>query len=99
MQNKKDYEPHFDGPAYVPERDFDRLTNQQKNITEYMESHDWVTLREVSEATGAPEASASSSIRNLRKARFGGRTVSRRYEGNGLFCYKLEPKEEQLSLI
>ena len=44
----------------------------------------------LSNATGAPEASASAALRDLRKKKFGFRTVSRRYEGNGLYAYKLE---------
>jgi len=83
-------EPHFDGDDYVHERDFNRLMPQLQKVKQYMEENNWVTLSELSNATGAPEASASAALRDLRKKKFGFRTVSRRYEGNGLYAYKLE---------
>jgi hypothetical protein len=51
------------------------------------------TLKEVSEITGAPEASASAGIRNLRKERFGGFTVDREHISNGLYKYRLNRDE------
>jgi len=68
---------------------------QLHKVKEYMEGNDWVTLSELSSATGAPEASASAAIRDLRKKKFGFRTVSRRYDGNGLYAYKLEPEDHK----
>ena len=79
---------NFDGPALTP-ADNIRLTNQQALIVAYMRSGEWRTLREIAEFTGAPEASASAQLRNLRKPRFGGHTVERRHEGGGLYSYRL----------
>ena len=86
-------DPHFDGDDYVHERDFNRLMPKLQKVKQYMEENDWVTLSELSNATGAPEASASAALRDLRKKKFGFRTVSRRYQGNGLYAYKLEPAD------
>jgi hypothetical protein len=43
----------------------------------------------VARMTGDPEASVSAQLRHLRKPRFGGHTVERRYMSNGLYEYKL----------
>jgi len=60
-------DPHFDGDDYVHERDFNRLMPQLQKVKQYMEENDWVTLSELSNATGAPEASASAALRDLRR--------------------------------
>jgi len=54
-----------------------------------MKDGKWRTLREVSDVSGTPEASASSALRDFRKAKFGGYTVEKRYVSNGLYEYKL----------
>jgi hypothetical protein len=81
---------YFDGVDYNHERDQKRLVKQSDRIFEFMKSGEWKTLRQISDATGAPEASASAALRDFRKERFGSHTVDRRYVTNGLYEYKLE---------
>jgi len=72
----------FDGPAYRPEHDRERLTGQLRRIVDVMKDGEWRTLEEIREATGAPEASVSAQLRHLRKARFGKHTVLKRRRGD-----------------
>ena len=83
----------FDGATYEHKRDSHRLTGQMQRIYDCMSNGMWYTLKEVSEITGAPEASASAGIRNLRKERFGGFTVDREHISNGLYKYRLNRDE------
>lgn len=92
----------FNGPAYEPEWDRERLTGQIKRIYGLMTDHQWRTLREISAATHDPPASISAQLRHLRKQRFGSHTINRRRRGDehaGLFEYQLlagaELKEEK----
>jgi hypothetical protein len=39
--------------------------------------------------TGAPPASVSAQLRHLRKPRFGGFTVEKRYLRDGLYTYRV----------
>lgn len=85
-------ELRFDGPAYSPAHDRERLTGQILRIFDLMKDQNWRTLREISEATGDPEASASAQLRHLRKERFGSHVVERRPRGDrshGLHEYRL----------
>ena len=54
-----------------------------------MSDGNWKTLGQISEATGAPQASASAALRDFRKDRFGAHIVNRRYVHNGLYEYQL----------
>lgn len=79
----------FDGSDYLPERDNERLTRQHDKVFNLMKDGEWRTLDEISEAIKEPQASISAQLRHLRKARFGGHTVNKVYQGNGLFKYQL----------
>src|SRR5678815_2903128 len=79
--------PWFEGPD-LDQADQVRLTNQQARIVAFMASGQWHTLREISDATGAPEASGSAQLRHLRKPRFGSHTIERRHVGGGLYQYR-----------
>ena len=83
----------FDGSDYVHERDSKRLGTQLEQIRDFMEGREYLTLQEISDATGHPHASVSAQLRNLRKQRFGGRTIDKKHISNGLYSYKLMPKE------
>lgn len=72
----------FDGPAYRPEHDRDRLTGQLKRIVDVTKDGEWRTLEEIAEATHDPEASISAQLRHLRKPRFGSHTVLKRRRGD-----------------
>lgn len=79
----------FDGADYVPERDNERLTGQLSRIWRCMKDGKWRALHTIAATTNDPEASISAQLRHLRKARFGGHTVNRRYMGGGLYEYQL----------
>lgn len=80
----------FDGETYEPEKDRDRLTGQLERVARVMGSGRWMTLRALSEAAAAPEASVSARLRDMRKPRFGGHTVERRrVDGGGEWEYRL----------
>jgi hypothetical protein len=82
--------PHFDGPELTVE-DEARLARQQQAVGTFMADHGWHTLHEISDRTGAPEASVSARLRDLRKPRFGEHVIEkRRVEGHpGLWEYRL----------
>lgn len=82
----------FDGATYNPDRDSDRLAAQMLRVFEVMRDHRWHTLPDISARTADPEASVSARLRDLRKDRFGGHTILRRYVRRGLFEYQL-PEE------
>ena len=95
-------EPHFNGPNYVPELDFKRLTGQIKRVFYTMADGKWWTLAEIARFTRDPEASVSAQLRHLRKDRFGGHTILKRRRGDpkqGLFEYCLVPNYSQQKLI
>jgi hypothetical protein len=85
--------PDFDGDDYVADRDNARLTNQIDKVRMYMENAGYLTVKQIAADLKQPEPSVSAQIRNLRKDRFGARTVNREYRGNGCYAFKLEPKE------
>tara|TARA_R110002167_G_scaffold282191_1_gene487457 strand:+ start:372 stop:665 length:294 start_codon:yes stop_codon:yes gene_type:complete len=86
--------PDFDGDDYVADRDNARLTNQIDKVRMYMENAGYLTVKQIAADLKQPEPSVSAQIRNLRKDRFGARTVNREYRGNGCYAFKLEPKED-----
>jgi hypothetical protein len=79
----------FNGPAYDPVRDNERLGNQFDAIFALMKDGVYRTLPAIEEATGYPQASISAQLRHARKKRFGSHTVNRRHIKNGLFEYQL----------
>lgn len=83
--------PDFDGRTYNRARDGGRLKRQLLLVRDAMADHGWHTLHELSEALGEPEASISARFRDLRKPKFGGHIVDRRYLHDGLFAYRMQP--------
>lgn len=83
----------FNGADYKPERDNARLTGQILRVFDVVNDNNWYTLKQISEKTGDPEASVSAQLRHLRKPRFGGYVVEREYINNGLYKYRVLPKE------
>jgi hypothetical protein len=79
----------FNGDDYVPPRDNPRLTVQYFRIFALMRDQRWRSLPAIEALTGDPPASISAQLRHMRKARFGGHTVNRRYLGDGLYEYQL----------
>lgn len=97
-----DYRPHpyptrlerdFDGETFEPARDHDRLARQLDAVADVMADGAWRTLREIATACGAPESSVSARLRDLRKPRFGAHHVERRYQGDGVWAYRVIDRE------
>jgi hypothetical protein len=84
----------FSGNTYDPEQDQSRLAVQLVAVREVMRDGRWRTLETISGLVGAPEASVSARLRDLRKARFGSWTVERRriVAGAGLHEYRVTAK-------
>lgn len=86
-------EMRFDGATYCHDRDAPRLADQTKLVFALMQDGKFRTLASIASQTGAPEASVSARLRDLRKARFGAHTVNREYLGNGQYQYQLVVRE------
>lgn len=84
--------PDHDGKTYDRTKDRRRLNKQTQRVFDYMCRHDWVTLRQASDALDIGEASVSARIRDLRKEEFGGFVVDRRAVPGkrGLYEYRLQ---------
>ena len=87
---KAQFSLRFDGSDYDHKRDGIRLTGQLERVFDVMKNGQWITLRELADRSRCPEASASAQLRNLRKERFGGFVIEKKYDHNGLFLYKLK---------
>jgi hypothetical protein len=79
----------FRGATFVSERDGERLGAQLAAVKTFVLDGKWHTLAEISEATGAPEASVSARLRDLRRERHGSYTIQREYLDRGLWQYRL----------
>lgn len=66
-----------DGETFSRSLDFTRLNKQAQAVARYMQDGMWHSLAEISDATGAPEASVSARLRDFRKPKFGGVRVDR----------------------
>ena len=84
----------FDGSDYIHKRDGIRLTGQLERVFNVMKNGDWITLRQLATKSKCPEASASAQLRNLRKDRFGGYLIEKKYSHLGVFLYKLKEEEK-----
>lgn len=85
----------FDGETYDDTRDRTRLARQMAAVRRVMAPGDWWTLGLLAAVVGAPEASVSARIRDLRKPRFGGYTVEKRYRARGVWEYRMVPEERE----
>jgi hypothetical protein len=91
--------PDFDGPAYDPEHDRNRLASQLGRIYDCMRDGRWRTLTEIRQQTTDSEASISAQLRHLRKPRFGTYRVERRHRGDpgkGLYEYRVLPPADRV---
>ncbi len=91
---------HFDGETYDAVRDHDRLASQLTDVRDTMLDGVWRTLALIEAMTGHPQASVSARLRDLRKLKFGGYTVERRYVQAGLYEYRvLSPDHSTAPLL
>jgi len=82
----------FEG-AESTKDDNERLFSQHERIFDLMIDGKWRTLKEISKAVKAPEASVSAMLRSFRRKKFGGHIVDRRPASerrNGLYEYQLK---------
>jgi hypothetical protein len=82
--------PPIHGATFDESLDYDRLNRQQRLVYAVMADGQWRTLAEIHTLTGAPEASVSARLRDLR--RVAGAAVDRRRRGDpklGLHEYRL----------
>lgn len=89
QQDLFDYEPHFDGQTYEPERDHVRLTGLLCRVRDLMDDGNWRTLASIQRVCGGTEASISARLRDLRKEKFGGLNIEHRHISRGLWEYRL----------
>lgn len=59
--------PQIGGATYVPSLDRERLGDQFLRVWDLMIDGHWRSLRQISDATGDPEASVSARLRDVRK--------------------------------
>lgn len=78
----------FDGWTYDPDRDHDRLNQLLGRVEAQVADGRWYTLHELALLAGGSEASVSARLRDLRKPKFGGHTIERRYIADGLWEYR-----------
>lgn len=69
------------GPTMTDELDGPRIAKQLADVRQAVGDGMWWTLAELAEVVGAPEASISARLRDLRKPQFGGHTVNRQRRG------------------
>ncbi len=82
----------FFGGGYNEKMDRKRLTTQIRKLINLMIDGSWRTLREISKAINAPEASVSAGLRMLRRKSMGAHTVDKKRRGEprqGLWEYQL----------
>lgn len=85
----------FDGAGYDPVRDNARLTNQLERVFDVMRDGRFRSLDRIAHEANAPAASVSAQLRHLRKPRFGGHTVNKSYQGDGLYLYQLVVRKDR----
>lgn len=80
------------GTCYDATVDRSRLQKQHEVIRDLMIGNGWMTLGEIENITGYPQASISAQLRHLRKGRFGGYRVDKQRRSPGTWEYRvLEP--------
>lgn len=81
----------FDGATFSAPRDGERLHAQLVAVRQFMvcNADCWWSLEELEVALGYPQASISARLRDLRKAKFGGFEIARKYMARGQWAYRL----------
>lgn len=79
----------FDGDTFNQTRDGARLAGGLDRVRALMSDGDWRTLHVIATETAQSEAGASARLRDLRKSRFGGHQVERKYVAHGQWAYRL----------
>ncbi len=77
------------GNTFDRTRDGHRLNGQAADVYHFMQSGEWVSLKQISEATGHPEASCSARFRDFSKPKLGNMKTEHRNLGGGKWQYRL----------
>lgn len=85
--------PAFGGVTYDHARDYYRLSSMLIRVQAVMTDGHWHTLPDLAQRVGGSEAAISARLRDLRKAKYGGHTVERRYVHRGLWEYRYTPND------
>lgn len=80
----------FDGESFDAGHDEQRLSGQLSRVRELMRDGRWRTLVEIARDAQGSAPGVSARLRDLRKHKWGGWIVERRYVGRGLFEYRLQ---------
>lgn len=86
--------PDFDGETYERPRDHDRLATALLRVQAVVSDGKWHTLDELAARCNSSPAGVSARLRDLRKPKFGGHTVERRYVADGLWEYRYTQRVE-----
>ena len=78
----------FGGMTFDPDRDADRLSKQLVGVLNLMTDGQPRTLRQISDATGYPEASISARLRDVRKE-WGEDAMQAERVSDGLWTYRV----------
>jgi hypothetical protein len=92
--------PDFDGETYDPITDYERLSQQLKDVWDVLtrNTERWWTITGLCETIQEEkrryhsEAGISARLRDLRKPKYGRYVVERKSLGGGLFAYRLDPE-------
>ena len=79
----------FDGATYDHARDHARLKGQLEAVYDFMKDGHWRTLGCIAAYLRAPDSSISARLRDLRKPKYGGHKVERRYQVGGIWEYRV----------
>lgn len=94
MKPFEQVEMHLEPPTLL-HSDMVRIGRQRSEVWAAMYGGEWLTLAELEERTGFPQASISARIRDFRKPKFGGHIVERRRRfgaDRGTHEYRLWPQ-------
>jgi hypothetical protein len=80
----------FDGTTYDPREDHKRLNGQLLDVFKLMSDGQWRTLADISSVVEGSEASISARLRDLRKPKYGARSVERERIEGGLYRYRIK---------
>jgi hypothetical protein len=78
-----DAPPGAFGETFDPDLDAPRMGAQLQRVFNVMRDGSWRTYYEIAAITGDPVQSVSARVRDLKKPRFGSRTIERRRRGTG----------------
>ncbi len=91
---------NFSGTTFDPAKDGPRLGRQLAAVRDLMTGYNrWLTLAQIEDCTGSPQASISARLRDLRKAQFGGFRVQRRRRTAGTWEYRVTAQRHAETLF